>query len=490
MDHSESECQARLNGESCEKLFIERTRQHPSVRHMKKFESSPKDWAQNQYKSTEYWFDRNRCLSPKNENESESSSQLMIDCNSDSAEEWKTETLVGVCGEVDQVPRNYNELHQSTRSYTELEESSSSITTKRVENEIFSGAIIDVAEMGDDFSFSLDLESDSEIQVAVNEIRKEAEKIDTILVLDQFKTLQTEFESMQNKYSMKTIENEDLKTRLQESENRVAHMELERDLLHADAEKLREDLKTLVSKMFDISMYESSDPVDENIVSIKETADTCRSHKRLGYPMPPIDPSKEGTCSTEPIIGNRDIQRYETNETSSPRENIRILGLIDQPRHATRQLRRLSDPLVYSEHNAHGSTSSDSDTTCLLPESKPLRNQNIFRMRRNCVKSRIRMDSSRTKQQRNLPLCSENTVGEKIEGTAIYRHRSLSHVETRSTSLVTEMYDAEEETEKRRCGKIFRRRRKQRLFSKQDVFVLMKKQIYQLNERMKTSTAT
>ena len=82
--------------------------------------------------------------------------------------------------------------------------------------------------------------------------RKEAEKIDTILVLDQFKTLQAEFDTLTKKCSVKAMENEDLKTQLQESENRVAHMELERDLLHADAEKLREDLKTLVSKMFDI----------------------------------------------------------------------------------------------------------------------------------------------------------------------------------------------------------------------------------------------
>ena len=346
------------------------------------------------------------------------------------------------------------------------------------------GALDAAAEMEEDFSFCLDLGSDSEIQVAVNEIRKEAEKIDTILVLDQFKTLQTEFESMRNKYSTKTLENEDLKLRLQKSENRVAHMELERDLHLADAEKLREDLKTIVSKMFDISMYESSEPLCENMASINETTDPCHSKRRLGYLLPSTDMSKEGS---------NPMERHETNTTSSRRENIPVLGLIDQPRHTTCPLPQLTYPsLIHSEYNANGSYSSETDTTSLLPlspECKPLRNQNIFRTRRNPEEPRRRTDSRWAKQQRNLPLRSDSTAEKKSEGINICRHESLSPVDTHSTSLVTEMYDEQEKTEKRSCGLIFRCRRKQQLFSEQDINVL-KQQIYKLSERTKTSTAT
>ena len=93
------------------------------------------------------------------------------------------------------------------------------------------------------------------------------------MILDQFKTLQTDFDSLSKKCDLKVAENEDLKKLLQESENKSSIMELERDLLKANEQKLREDLDTVVSKMFDISLYESSelnkeDNIVDNITSI------------------------------------------------------------------------------------------------------------------------------------------------------------------------------------------------------------------------------
>jgi len=132
------------------------------------------------------------------------------------------------------------------------------------EKDYFSIPIFDVTlDTDEDSSFCLDLEgTDSEILAAVNEIRREADQMDTIMILDQLKTLQSEFVAVTKKSSVRFLENENLQIKLQESEDRVAHLELERDLHEADVTKLRDDLKTVVSKMFDISLYESMNEND------------------------------------------------------------------------------------------------------------------------------------------------------------------------------------------------------------------------------------
>lgn len=115
-----------------------------------------------------------------------------------------------------------------------------------------SAAYSDSVESGEYLDFGPE-ETDSAIQAAIDEIRKEASRMDLIMALDQIKTLQNELQLVTKALEERSTEVEDLQIRLKEVEGRVACVELERDLFQADATKLREDLKTCVDRMFDIS---------------------------------------------------------------------------------------------------------------------------------------------------------------------------------------------------------------------------------------------
>ena len=493
MDYSEPECEVNPNEEHCRKSSFQRTLQHPCVPgKQQSWNDSIENWFQDQSNDLTTWEDHKSNMCLEKENERKSIPREIAGLNAVFKEGRKAEISEGTRDEVDKRLGNPNTLRPAPNEDTSnvLDDSS---TAEEFENEFLSVSIFDgAAESGDDFS-SLDLEgTDSEIQVAVNEIRKEAEKIDTILVLDQFRTLQTEFDSITKKCSLKTMENEELKMQLQESENRVAHMELERDLHHADAEKLREDLKTVVSKMFDISMYESLELMDGNTASIKGTMNCIQSEKRLGDVSSPINTSSQyETYCTETVARNRDLHHDKTSAISSRREKIRIIGLVDQPQNAIRRSPPLSDrSLLLKKPHGQWNHSSEDETTHLLrssPENQALRSQNVFRKRGIQVGCHIQIDSVRAERQSVIGIRSDGT-GKDFERTILCHLKTLSPVDTHSTSLVTEICEEENEREYRRCGMLFRRRNKQRSFSKEDVSIL-KRQIHQLNETMKMSLA-
>ena len=421
--------------------------------------------------------------------------QKTMDLNASFTEEYKTEKLNGTCDEEKDGERfsSSNQLpRQASKEYSSVVSDDFS-STKEFEDEkdLFSMPIFDTTLWTeDDMSFCLDLEgTDSEIQVAVNEIRKEAEKIDTILILDQFKTLQTEFDSATKKMSLKTLENEDLKIQLQESENRVAHMELERDLHQADSAKLREDLKTIVSKMFDISMYESSyESFNEDKIDVKKIMDSVQHKKSLSCVH---NTSHSSSYSAAKHAKNPNLNEDERSTTSLTREKMRIIGLIDQPRHVIRRLPLVSDPgLIRTKSHGQFGHLSDADNICLLPSSRedqPLRNQNVFRKRSCHIARRPRTESVRVERESMVEIPSDSR-GKDFKRTIFRHHKSLSAIDTKSTSLISENKDEEKETENRRCGKLFRRRSKQQSFSREDVS-LLKQQISQLHEMMKTSLA-
>jgi hypothetical protein len=107
----------------------------------------------------------------------------------------------------------------------------------------------------DDDSFQLDFDgTDSEIQDAINEIRKEASRMDILMALDQVHTVQSELSLVTKALQERSTEAEDLRLQLEESEERMSCLELERDLFKADASKVRDDLETCVARMFDISL--------------------------------------------------------------------------------------------------------------------------------------------------------------------------------------------------------------------------------------------
>jgi hypothetical protein len=107
----------------------------------------------------------------------------------------------------------------------------------------------------DDDSFSLDLDgTDSEIQAAINEIRKMASRTNLVMALNQLDSLQNELTVASKELDERSAEADELRRKLDDSELRIASLELERDLFQADATKAKEDLRICVGRMFDISL--------------------------------------------------------------------------------------------------------------------------------------------------------------------------------------------------------------------------------------------
>jgi len=295
------------------------------------------------------------------------------------------------------------------------------------------------------------------------------------------------------KFSSKTIENEVLKTQLQEAESRVSHVELERDLNQADAAKLREDLKTVISKMFDISMYESSDPTIMEKKIDKIGRDPHQYKKNLENVHSLYNTFHNKTYLPGMQDDRLDPKAYKTATTvSSTTEKIRILGLIDQPknRHTIRRQPIYSDPgLTRSQSQCNNS--SEADNIRLLPDSRgnqTLRNQNVFRKRSHSVARYPKTDIVRIKRK-HAAVVSPDSRRKGTKNDIFRRHQSLSAIDTKSTGLITEHKQEEEVKENRRCGLSFRRRSKHQSFSREGVR-LLEQQIARLNENTKTSLVT
>lgn len=347
------------------------------------------------------------------------------------------------------------------------------------EKDYFSIPFFDVTlDTDEDSSFCLDLEgTDSEIQAAVNEIRREADQMDTIMILDQLKTLQSEFESVTKKCSVRFLENENLQIKLQESGDRVAHLELERDLYEADVTKLRDDLKTVVSKMFDISLYESmneSDVIEEN---------RNKNENKLNHP---IKPSTDKMYSTEV-----EDSKTPLNISRTTSGTIQIVGLADQhvdprPHVVVRRSPLLSDPGLISMQSRNKLTGY-SDGSHLLPtrQNHPLRNQNVFRTQSRRTAHRPRTKSLRAQHCCVAVISPGNFNGSDNKNNFQCRRRSLS-VDAKTSTKLTPKMKQENVGDNKICG-MFRRRSKQS-FSRDNESV-MKYQITKLHEMMKTSLA-
>ncbi len=171
--------------------------------------------------------------------------------------------------------------------------------------------IFDVFGQEDDLSCDIKV-TDSEIQAVIDDIRKEASNMDAILLLDQVKSLESELEAVNKQFSARSSENEDLKMQLEEKRDQLAKAELERDLHQADVTKLREDLKTCVGKMFDISLYESAFGDD---ASQKDALSPGKTVPKA----PENEPSNSIASPSQP-------------------KTMRILGLAPQPRRIINKL--------------------------------------------------------------------------------------------------------------------------------------------------------
>jgi hypothetical protein len=95
--------------------------------------------------------------------------------------------------------------------------------------------------------------SESDIQVAINRLRKEASQIDVIMALDSLKTVEAELVVTTRTLLERSAQVEDLRSQMEKKQETMAGLELERDLYKADAAKLKEDLQNCMDRMLDIS---------------------------------------------------------------------------------------------------------------------------------------------------------------------------------------------------------------------------------------------
>ena len=480
MHHSEPECEVH----STIKMQVKRSEQdhHPSTRknRMGSISSKEDPVFQEQCMTVARWKEQ---TSPKSEKSNWGSQEekvnTVIDPKTKENDFLRQKEIVEISN-VDEDENNISSsfifLQEATEdcSIVMSEDECSFIKQLDYENDYFSIPFFDATLDTDDedSSFCLDLEgTDSEIQATINEIRKEANQMDTIMMMDQLKTLQSEFNSVTKKCSVRSLENKKIKIRLHESEDKVAHLELERDLHQADVTKLRDDLKTVVSKMFDISLYESTKESND----IDENRDTDNNKSLNNHTVKP---------STNKIYPTK-IEGPETtlNIPGPTLEKIRIVGLVDQPRqprHVVRRLPVLSDPGLISTHS-RSQWSECSDEIHLIPSPKgEVRNQNVFRTRSHHTTSHPRTESIQRVQR------PRNFHGKGTRNNFKHRHRSLSVDAKIGTRLIPEM-KADDEGNNKLCG-MFRRRSKRQSFSR-DSESVMKYQISQLHEMMKTSMA-
>ncbi len=488
-DYSEPECEIHPSDEPCDELSIGSVAQYTRAPVIQKMSNDSLEEApfHDQPVNTPYCDDDTKNKALDHGTKWNQTPRGMFELSNDFMNDLKPVNIPTEIAD-EMFESHYHLQIEKDRRDTAFDDSSS---LREFEDTMFSIPMLDAtAGIEDDISICFNLEgTESEIQVAVSEIRKEAEKIDTILVLDRLKTLQIEFDSISKKFSLRTMENEELKMQIHSLQNKVAQMELERDLHLADAAKLQEDLKTLVSKMFDISMYESPDLVDESIVAIKERINTCQSGKSLALTCRPSATSHHKNNSVTIIAKNRDPFEDGTKKKPIRKENIRILGVVDQPQHAVRQLPPSSDPGAARVTSCDDwSRLSETGSAHLQPshsKAQTRRDQNVFRIRDNYPGRLPRTNAIRV-QREDVDRDSSNRKGKELKRTILHRRKSLSGVDTHVTSLVTETFDDAKESEKKRCKLLFRCRSKQRPCSKEDVSIL-KQQINQLKETMRTS---
>jgi hypothetical protein len=305
-------------------------------------------------------------------------------------------------------------------------------------------------------SYSPDLDgTDSEIQAAIDEIRKEASRMDIVMALDQLKTVQTELEVVTKALRERSVEGEDLRIQLEEMEERVACLELERDLFKADASKLRDDLKMCVDRMFDISCVAGESSLVE-----AESNDRRREHtdrekiivRRIS------ELSKE---SNFPTVSTKQ-SNFPAIPVSKPvHSGSKTRVAPEQARRVIRRTPSTSDPGItrYQVRKVNAES---------MPMMSDVQTERIFR------------NGHRAHQPKPE---SVRSLSSKASQPPKRRHRSFPIEKN------TPHHDETEEKENRMCG-IFRRKQQRQSSSRNNDITIMRQQIDQMHAMMKTSLAT
>jgi hypothetical protein len=132
----------------------------------------------------------------------------------------------------------------------------------------------------DDYSAAAD------IRDSIVAIREEASRVDArvgaIMASDKLDTLKQEFSSVSRKLHIRSVEVRELKAMVGQTAMNVGHLELERDLYKADAEKFKTDLYHLTDKIRALDLQEDFNPshLKESPSNVSHSGE-CRSQASL-----------------------------------------------------------------------------------------------------------------------------------------------------------------------------------------------------------------
>lgn len=309
--------------------------------------------------------------------------------------------------------------------------------------------------------------SDSAIQAAIDAIRKEASQMDIIMALDSLKTIEAELMVTSRALHERSLEAEDLRSQLEQKQEIIAGIELERDLYQADASKLKDDLKTCVDRMFDISAVAGNSFLPEESQTSKLATD--RGDQAIFRPpsspedssIPPIPQAAHLSQSTS--TSGRTMPMSEFSSPEAPRRRISI-----------RRKPSKSDPSTSASFRTRESVVADA-----FPFPGSSYSRHIFRR-----------NSERAKPDSPAKTLSTQSISIKSPPLdPSRRRRSFSDVISSPPRAQIDVDNEASVERKRMCG-LFRRRSSKRSIARAQEVATMRKKIDQLHTMMTASLET
>jgi hypothetical protein len=343
----------------------------------------------------------------------------------------------------------------------------------------------------DDDSFQLDFDgTDSEIQDAINEIRKEASRMDILMALDQVHTVQSELSLVTKALQERSTEAEDLRLQLEESEERMSCLELERDLFKADASKVRDDLETCVARMFDISLVAGQSSLEPDVTrdrpAERQSQEAFRKNEESSSGLKANGRSQKTPKAPVMLKASKRPQPMHSPMTRLAEENEDAHTLPEVP---TGQSQRSNFPPIdyrCPDENVNSQLGVNPDQSRKILRRRTYRSDPSGGSRATRVELRPSVPATihtnyifREGYQRPVP----DSVRPAARTQAPVPRRRCKSDSTENRYPEPES----EEKENRMCG-IFRRRHHHRQSSsKEQDIALMKEQIDQMQEMMKSS---
>jgi hypothetical protein len=178
------------------------------------------------------------------------------------------------------------------------------------------------------------------IRASIEAIRQEASRVDAVMALNKLDTLQQEQNSLTRAMQNQTAEMDEMRALIRLKDDRMATLELERDLYKADANKLKSDLLTCSERIKSYDLHSRSEPSlgdtpprsgpirpaasfeSVPVVSIpKQKSDSSIAHQAQ-YEPDQEGLSRDRATYTDPTIVS-DMSTYSAYSQNLPRrENI------------------------------------------------------------------------------------------------------------------------------------------------------------------------